>query len=205
MVFDRLFIRHWDAWNDGRLNRVFVAPLRHGNGAKITQATLVGGDVIGDVPSQPVRRRSEYAWSPDGKSLVLSARARPTATNRGRPTSTCIWSMPTARRAAKNLTAANKAWDTGPVFSADGKTLYYRAMKRPGFEADRFALMAMDLGSRHDARDRAEVGCAPPTASLLSDDGKTIYTTAQELGQHPLFAVDDRQRRSHRRSSATAR
>ncbi|MEY3359259.1 MAG: hypothetical protein RI923_519, partial [Pseudomonadota bacterium] len=25
-----------------------------------------------------------------------------------------------------NLTAANKAWDTSPVFSPDGKTLYYR-------------------------------------------------------------------------------
>ena len=46
---------------------------------------------------------------------------------------------------ARNLTASNPAWDAGPVFSADGRTLYYRAMKRPGFEADRFALMAMDL------------------------------------------------------------
>ena len=25
--------------------------------------------------------------------------------------------------------------------------MYYRAMKRPGFEADRFALMAMDLAT----------------------------------------------------------
>ena len=33
------------------------------------------------------------------------------------------------------------------MFSADGKTLYYRAMTRPGFEADRFALMAMDLAT----------------------------------------------------------
>jgi dipeptidyl aminopeptidase/acylaminoacyl peptidase len=52
VVFDRLFIRHWDAWNEGKLNRVFVAPFA-ADGAKITQATLVGGDVIGDVPSRP--------------------------------------------------------------------------------------------------------------------------------------------------------
>src|SRR5687768_4626656 len=26
-VFDRLFIRHWDAWNEGKLNRIFVADL----------------------------------------------------------------------------------------------------------------------------------------------------------------------------------
>ena len=59
---------------------------------------------------------------------------------------------------ARNLTAANKAWDAGPVFSADGSTLYYRAMKRPGFEADRFALMAMDLASGTTREIAPEVG-----------------------------------------------
>ena len=53
-VFDRLFIRHWDAWNEGKLNRVFVAALPTGD-AKLAQATLVGGDVLGDVPSKPGR------------------------------------------------------------------------------------------------------------------------------------------------------
>ena len=26
-VFDSLFVRHWDTWNDGRRNTLFVAPL----------------------------------------------------------------------------------------------------------------------------------------------------------------------------------
>jgi dipeptidyl aminopeptidase/acylaminoacyl peptidase len=90
--------------------------------------------------------------------------------------------------AAKNLTAANPAWDTTPVFSADGKTLYYRAMKRPGFEADRFALMRMDLSSG-DVREIAPRWDASADGITLSEDGATIYTTAQELGQHPLFSV----------------
>ena len=30
LLFDRMFIRHWDAWNDGRLNRVFAALLGDG-------------------------------------------------------------------------------------------------------------------------------------------------------------------------------
>src|SRR6185312_7050705 len=46
-----------------------------------------------------------------------------------------------------NLTADNKAWDADPVPSPDGKTLYYLAMKVPGFEADRFAIMAKDLAT----------------------------------------------------------
>ncbi|KQY51117.1 S9 family peptidase [Lysobacter sp. Root494] len=186
VVFDRMFIRHWDAWNDGRLNRVFVTEL--GNGKTMAKsATLVGADVLGDVPSRPFGDQSEYEWSPDGKQLVLSARKA----DRQEPWSTnfdLYLVNADGSGNAKNLTASNPAWDTTPVFSADGKTLYYRAMKRPGFEADRFGLMAMDLASGQ-ARELAPRWDASANGITLSEDGKRIYTTAQELGQDPLFAV----------------
>ncbi len=185
-VFDRMFIRPWDAWNDGRLNRVFVADLGDGK-AMAKTATLVGADVIGDVPSKPFGDASEYEWSPDGRQLVLSARKA----DREEPWSTnfdLYLVNADGSGAAKNLTQANPAWDTSPVFSADGGTLYYRAMSRPGFEADRFALMAMDLASGK-SREIASRWDASANGITLSEDGKTIYTTAQELGQDPLFAV----------------
>ena len=74
------------------------------------------------------------------------------------------------------------------MFSADGKTLYYRAMARPGFEADRFALTAMDLATGK-TREIASKWDASADGITLSSDGKSIYTTAQELGRHPLFSV----------------
>ncbi|HEY0662469.1 MAG TPA: S9 family peptidase [Lysobacter sp.] len=186
VVFDRMFFRHWDAWNDGRLNRVFVAALPEGK-KSVASATLVGADVAGDVPSKPFGDESEYTWAPDGKSLVLAARKA----DREEPTSTnfdLYLVNADGSGVAKNLTATNPAWDTGPVFSGDGNTLYYRAMKRPGFEADRFALMALDLASGH-AREIAPRWDASADGITLSDDGTAIYTTAQELGQHPLFKV----------------
>jgi dipeptidyl aminopeptidase/acylaminoacyl peptidase len=88
-----------------------------------------------------------------------------------------------------NLTAANLAWDAGPVFSPDGKTLYYRAMKRPGYEADRFALMAMDIATGNRREIDAKWDASADTI-VLSGDGSKIYTQAQELGQLPLFRVD---------------
>lgn len=188
VVFDRMFIRHWDTWNDGRLNRVFIASLPSVKAKAAASATLAGADVLGDVPSKPFGDTSEFAWSPDGQSLVLSARKA----DRSEPWSTnfdLYLVSADGSGVAKNLTAANPAWDTGPVFSEDGRTLFYRAMKRPGFEADRFALIAMDLasGTKREIApkwDRSADGIA------LSKDGKTIYTTAQDLGEHPLFAVD---------------
>jgi len=75
------------------------------------------------------------------------------------------------------------------VFSDDGKTLYYRAMERPGFEADRFALTAMDLASG-TIREIAPEWDRSADGITLSEDGRAIYTTAQHVGQHPLFKVD---------------
>ncbi|UNK50654.1 S9 family peptidase [Lysobacter sp. S4-A87] len=185
MLFDRIFIRHWDAWNDGRLNRLFVTALAD---KPATTATLVSGEVIGDVPSRPFGDSGEYTWAPDGQSLVFSARIadakEPTSTNFD------LYQVSAdGTGAAKNLTAANPAWDTGATFSADGKTLYYRAMKRPGFEADRFALISLDLASGQ-RREIAPQWDRSADGITLSADGKSIYTTATDLGEHPLFAVD---------------
>ncbi|MBC7988312.1 MAG: S9 family peptidase [Luteimonas sp.] len=188
VVFDRMFIRHWDAWNEGKLNRLFVAELPVGKAKALTAATAIGGDVVGDVPSRPFGDTSEFAWAPDGASLVVSARRA----DAGEPWSTNfdLYQLSTdGSGVAKNLTAGNPAWDTGPAFSADGRILYYRAMKRPGFEADRNALMAMDLATG-SVREIAPGWDRSADNTTLSADGKTIYTTAQDLGEHPLFAVD---------------
>ncbi len=184
-VLDRMFIRHWDAWNDGRLNRVFSAKL--GGEGMLTSATLLSGDIHGDIPSKPFGDLGDFAWSADGRQVAMSVRQA----DREEPWSTNfdIWLANADGSGARNLTAANKAWDAGPVFSADGKTLYYRAMARPGFEADRFALMAMDLASGN-SKEIAPRWDASADGITLAADGKTLYTTAGELGQHPLFAVD---------------
>ncbi len=185
VVYDRMFVRHWDTWNDGRLNRVFVAPLGK---APVKTATLVGADLVADVPSRPFGDSSEYTWAPDGQTLVMSARLA----NAGEPWSTNFDLYQVAADgsgSAKNLTAANKAWDSGATFSQDGGTLYYTAMKRPGFEADRFGLMAMDMATGA-SREIAPDWDRSAGGITLSADGGTIYTAVQDMGEHPLYAVD---------------
>ena len=185
VVYDRMFVRHWDAWNDGRLNRVFVATLP-GDGAAVSTATAIASDVVADIPSRPFGDSSEYTWAPDGQSLVLSARTA----DRTEPWSTnfdLYRVSADGSGAAENLTAGNPAWDTGAVFG-DANTLYYRAMKRPGFEADRFGLMALDLATG-ERREIAPGWDRSAGSVVVSEDGETLYVTAQDTGEHPLFAV----------------
>ena len=184
--YSQLFVRHWDTWKDGRQAQLFVAPLSEGKAGG--EPIKLAAGVSGDVPHKPFGGNADYAWAPDGEQLAVSVRAatqdEPWSTNFD------IWLVPVrARIAPRNLTAANLAWDADPVFSADGKTLYYRAMRRPGFEADRFALMALDLASG-ERREIAKDWDASPDGITLSPDGKWIYTTVSELGQRPLVAVD---------------
>jgi dipeptidyl aminopeptidase/acylaminoacyl peptidase len=188
VVYDGLFVRHWDTWADGRRSRLFVAALPEGKAKPAGTATSLTDTIDGDAPSKPFGGADEYTWSPDGSAVVAAIRVA----GKGEAWSTNFDLYQFAAdgsTAPVNLTAANPAWDTGPVFSADGKTLYYRAMKRPGFEADRFGLMAMDLATKQ-VREIAPTWDRSADGIVLSKDGATIYTTAQDVGQHPLFSVD---------------
>ncbi|MDQ3617778.1 MAG: S9 family peptidase, partial [Pseudomonadota bacterium] len=188
VVYDQLFIRHWDTWKDGRRNRLFVAGLPQANAKPVTSAVAVSQALDGDVPAKPFGGAEDYTWAPDGQSLVASVRIA----GRTEPWSTNfdLYRLNADGSGAPvNLTADNPAWDAGPVFSADGNTLYYRAMKRAGFEADRNGLIALDLatGQRREIAPKWDRSAADIT---LSADGNTIYTTTFDTGQHPLFAVD---------------
>ena len=188
VVYDGLFVRHWDTWADGRRSRLFVAALPEGKAKPVASATSLTDRLDGDAPSKPFGGADEYTWSPDGASVVAAIRVA----GKGEAWSTNFDLYQVAAdgsSAPVNLTASNPAWDTGPVFSADGKTLFYRAMKRPGFEADRFGLMAMDLATKQ-VREIAPSWDRSADGIVVSKDGATIYTTAQDVGQHPLFAVD---------------
>src|SRR5690606_24426257 len=73
-VFDSMFVRHWDTWNDGRRNTLFVAPLPAGKAAAVKGASALSAMLAGDAPSKPFGGNDDFAWSPDGASVVASIR-----------------------------------------------------------------------------------------------------------------------------------
>ncbi len=189
-VQDKLFMRHWDTWANGTRAQLFTANL---NGDTITEANLASRGAGGipmdaDVPSKPFGDDSEYAFSPDSSTLYFGARiagkTEPWSTNFD-----LYQSQVAGIEAAKNLTPDNLAWDAFPLPSADGKKLYYRAMTRASFEADRFRIMERTL-STGETREIAPNWDRSPDGLAISQDGKTLITAADDVGQHPVFAID---------------
>src|SRR3546814_6266854 len=62
-------------------------------------------------------------------------------------------------------------------------------MKRPKFEADRLAIMLRDMktGTTREVAADWDRSAGP---LRFSADGKTLYTQADDLGQHRVFAID---------------
>jgi dipeptidyl aminopeptidase/acylaminoacyl peptidase len=186
-VYDRLFVRHWDSWSDGRNAVLYSAPI-DATGRVSAAPVSLSGTLDGDVPSKPFGDRDEYRFSPDGKTIVFSARLA--GKTEAWSTNFDLFSVPAAGGTApRNLTADNPAWDTKAVYSPDGRTLAYLAMARPGFEADRFQIVLMDVASGKKRKLAANWDRSPGSLAW-SADGKTLVVDAEDLGQHRLFALD---------------
>lgn len=181
-IYDKLFIRHWDTWKDGRRSHLFVMALPDG------KPTDLMPQMDADTPSQPFGGPEEITFTPDGKELIFACR------NAGREeawsTNFDLFRVPVDGSAApQNLTEDNKAWDTMPVFSPDGKTLAWLAMARPGYESDRFRIWLMDwkTGTK---RNLTENWDRSPGSIVWGPKGRKIYATADNLGQRSLFEID---------------
>ena len=186
-MYDRLFIRHWDTWSDGRRSQLFIAGL-DACGAVSTAPRWLSKGIDGDVPSKPFGDDSEYSFSPDSKTVYFGVRIA--GHTEAWSTNFDIYAVPAdGSAAARNLTPGNPAWDAYPVVSADGSRLYYLAMKRPGFESDRFGIMELDLATGRQ-REVAPAWDRSAGSMRLSADGRSLYVVADDEGQHPLFAVD---------------
>jgi dipeptidyl aminopeptidase/acylaminoacyl peptidase len=186
VLYDRIFVRHWDTWSDGRRSQLFSIPLDASGAAAGTPVNLTAG-LDGDVPSKPFGGREDFAVSPDGSQVAYSIRALPV----GEPWSTNfdIYVVPAAGGTPRNLTADNLAWDGQPAFSPDGSTLAYAAMDRPGSESDRFHLVLYDLkaGTKRPLTQNWDRSIA---SFAWSHDGKALFAATDHLGQHPLWSID---------------
>ncbi|WP_426342428.1 prolyl oligopeptidase family serine peptidase [Pseudoduganella sp. S-14] len=186
MLYSEMFVRHWDTWADGRRNVLYSAPIDASG--KAGAPVSLSGALDGDVHSKPFGDNADYQFSPDGQKVVFSARVAGKAESWS--TNFDLYEVPAAGGTApRNLTAENPAWDAKPSFSPDGKTLAYLMMKRPGFEADRFHMVLMDVATGKK-RVLAQEWDRSIADYKWRPDGKALLANADDIGNHRLFSLD---------------
>jgi len=184
LIFDKLFVRHWDTWKDGTRNHVFRVPIG-GNGAPLD---LMKG-VDGDCPTIPWGGDEDYTISPDDAWLVYTAKVV-NGSEEAWSTDWDLWAVPTdGSKAARGLTDLNEAWDSSPVFSPDGASLAYLAMARPGYEADRRRVVVMNWADG-TTRTLTENWDRSPGDLVWAADGSALYASADNVGNHSIFKVN---------------
>ena len=193
VLYEGIFVRHWNAWADGRRSHLFVTSL-----PAATSAVDVSKGMDSDVPSKPFGGPEEFVFTPDSLGIVFTSRnvgpKEPWSTNFD------LWVAPIdASRQAVNITEENKAWDSMPAFSPDGRTLAYQAQKEPGYESDRFRLV-LRTWEGHSTGGRFDFAVGPArwvserwdrsVETLAWADARTVTILSQNLGQRSLFAFD---------------
>jgi dipeptidyl aminopeptidase/acylaminoacyl peptidase len=178
-AYDRLMIRHWIEWDEGKRSHLFVADAQTGQSRDLTPQLDV------NTPPAPFGGSDDYAWSPDGQELAFTAEP---AQDGAWSTNTDIWTVPVTGGQIKNVTAANKGADAKPAYSPDGRWIAFLSQARPGFESDQWVLKLLARSTSAsfeltDALDR-------PVQSIAWGHGNRIYAVIDDQGTEPIIAVD---------------
>jgi dipeptidyl aminopeptidase/acylaminoacyl peptidase len=131
-VFTKLFYRHWDEYVGDKRQHLFVCAADGKDCRDVTP-----GDRDANPTSSTFSSGDDFTFTPDSKHLVFTAvpeKDEAWSTNY----ELCRVSISNTSPKWETLTTANKAADSGPKFSPDGKKLAWRAQKKAGYEADKW-------------------------------------------------------------------
>src|SRR5262249_33108997 len=185
-VFTKLFYRHWDEYVEDKRQHLFVIsyePARSSSDGFAEPRDCTPGDRDAFPTSDTFSTGDNFTFSPDGNYLVFTAVPEK---NEAWSTNYDICRVPIGGQKASGarqapgawecLTKDNKAADSGPVFSPDGKSLAFRAQKRPGYEADKWELMLAAVSEDGTFKSRPQ--------SLTTDLDRSIeqYVWARNQG-----------------------
>jgi Tol biopolymer transport system component len=178
---DDLLYRHWTDWKDGTRTHIFLASAETGEVRDLTPGNF-------DSPTFQLSGPLQYDFSPDGSEFVYVSNHDK---NPASSTNNDLWivSLTDKQAQARNITAANPAYDGTPRYSPDGKYIAYRVQKQPGFESDLFRLAIYDR--------------AAGTSTVLTEsyrdwidefewaaDSKSIYFSGPLKGLTPIHRLD---------------
>ncbi|HEV3410331.1 MAG TPA: S9 family peptidase, partial [Chthoniobacterales bacterium] len=177
-IFTRLLYRHWSSFTEFKRSHLFV---QNADGATPAR-DLTPGDH--DVPPFNLGGQDMYAISPDGQEVAYTSNideVEATSTNNE------IFIIPISGGKPTKI-STSPGNDNTPLYSPDGRHIAWRSMARAGFEADKQSLILYQ-------RELKQSRNAMPTwdrsvgSFTWSADSKSIYLSAEDFGDQPIFML----------------
>ncbi|MBL7472558.1 S9 family peptidase [Robertkochia sediminum] len=180
-IYDALNYRHWDTWEDGAYDHLFLYTTSNEGEGK----DLMEGQPY-DCPTKPFGGSEDYLWSPDGKQVIYVTKQKH-GTEYAVSTNTDIFAYDIESGTTTNLTPDNKGYDTAPQFSSRGE-LAWLQMKRDGYESDKNDIIVKTRGGNINLTGHWD---GTVNSFHWAANGENIYFIAPVKGTTQLFVVDN--------------
>ncbi len=181
-VFNDLMIRHWDTWEEGAFDHVFLSSMS--NGVPTSEIDLMAGEPY-DCPQKPFGGDEDYIFGPDG-TTVLYVTKKKFGKDYAVSTNTDIYEYNILTKETRNITEGRMGYDVNPTYSKRG-VLVSLSMRRDGYESDKQDIIINNNGQHINLtahRDDIHVDSYKWAA-----DGTHIYFTAPINGTVQLFDI----------------
>lgn len=184
-IYTDLNHRHWDYFNEGKYNHVFVV----NTSSSVDSAKDLLEGKTWDSPQRPFGGAEDFVFSPDSSKLLYVTKPK-SGKEYSTSTNTDIFAYDLASATTKNLTEGMMGYDVNPKFSPDGKWLLWQSMEREGYEADKNDIVVMDWKTGAKSNMTGNWDESVTGTAFWSSDSKSIYFNAAFRGTVQLFSVD---------------
>lgn len=176
---DHLFFRAFNQYREGMRTHLFLCDAAGQNVRDLTPGEY-------DTPPLDLGGARDFAISPDGREVAFVRNIDPMPAAQ---TNNDIFLLALDGGEPRCITSANKAVDNTPLYSPDGRYLAWKAMSRPGFEADQEELMLLD---RTTGQTRNLTGGFDQKIGeiLWAPDSKSLFLTANHQARNCIFQAD---------------
>jgi len=191
-VYDKMFVRHWDKYDEGKVSHLFFFIVGKSEDPKEKNPLIMkqpiellkGQEVNTPVP--PDGDLSQYDLSADGLSIAFTAHLRTKDESWNTSWKIFFGNLNDVSN-IKMLTNFHAGRTQNPRFSPNGKMLSYLYMNRAGLESDSLHLKLYDIGNKKFQNLTSDFDRSIMEYSWINDD--FILFSAAEEGTEKTFSV----------------